>query len=108
VSTPLSIKIHEVVARVLSDAEYAATIKRAALAAVKGGARSAQWKDYFERFASTPGELANLGIDRAGVCNNTFLTISSLVTPVPTCCNTTTTTTTSGNLFGTKPATPKE
>ena len=100
----LSQKVHEVVSRILSDGEYAAEIKRAAVEAIVGGAGSQAWKDYFERFASTPGELANLGVDddvNGCTCNsNTYMTLSSLVGPVPTCCATTTTTTTSGNYFG--------
>lgn len=100
----LSLKIHEVASRVLKDPDFADEIKQAALAAVKGGAQSQAFKDYFERFAATPGELASLGVTGNAGCacqSNTYLTISSLVTPVPTCCNTTTTTTTSGNFFGT-------
>jgi hypothetical protein len=99
----LSLSVHAVVSRVLKDPDYAAEIKQAALAAVRGGSQSQAFKDYFERFASTPGELAGLGSTSEGGCpcnSNTYLTISSLVTPVPTCCNTTTTTTTSGNFFG--------
>jgi hypothetical protein len=99
----LSQKVHEVVSRILTDAQFAAEIKQAAVAAISGGATSQAWKDYFERFASTPGELANLGVDDATGCtcnSNTYMTLSSLVTPVPTCCATTTTTTTSGNYFG--------
>lgn len=96
-------KVHEVVDRVLREPEFAAEIKRGAVAAISGGAGSQAWKDYFEHFASTPGELADLGIDDASGCtcgSNTYMTLSSLVTPVPTCCATTTTTTTSGNYFG--------
>jgi hypothetical protein len=104
VASNLSTKVHEVVSRVLNDPEYAQDLKRAAVAAISGGAGSPAWLDYFERFASTPGELAQLGIDddkNGCTCgSNTYLTLSSLVTPVPTCCATTTTTTTSGNYFG--------
>lgn len=99
----LSTKVHEVVSRVLNDAQYAAEIRAAAVAAISGGAQSQAWRDYFERFASTPGELSSLGVDDANGCtcnSNTYLTLSSLVSPVPTCCATTTTTTTSGNYFG--------
>jgi hypothetical protein len=102
-ASSLHLKVHEVVSRILSDAEFAASIKVAAVAAVSGGAGSEAWKAYFEHFASTPGELAQLGIDDATGCtcnSNTYMTLSSLVTPVPTCCATTTTTTTSGNYFG--------
>jgi hypothetical protein len=96
-------KVHQVVSRIISDPLFAAEIKQAALAAVQGGAGSQAWEDYFEYFASTPGELAGLGTDNDSGCtcnSNTYLTFSSLVTPVPTCCATTTTTTTSGNFFG--------
>jgi hypothetical protein len=100
----LSTKVHEVVSRILNDAAFAAELKRNAVAAVTGGAGSDEWKRYFEMFASFPGELAGLGLesDESGcTCNsNTYLTLSSVVTPVPTCCATTTTTTTSGNYFG--------
>jgi hypothetical protein len=99
----LSIKVHEVVSRVLNEPHFAAQIKRDAVEAISGGAGSEAWKKYFEHFASTPGELAGLGVDDATSCtcnSNTYLTLSSLVTPVPTCCATTTTTTTSGNYFG--------
>jgi hypothetical protein len=99
----LQTKVHEVVSRILSDPEFAAEIKRAAVAAIAGGSSSQAWKDYFEHFASTPGELASLGSDDVNGCtcnSNTYMTLSSLVTPVPTCCATTTTTTTSGNFFG--------
>jgi len=96
-------KIQEVVSRMLSDPVFADELRQAALAAVKGGSRSQAFADYFERFASTPGELASLGNPNMQGCacrSNTFLTISSLMTPVPVCCNTTTTTTTSGDYFG--------
>jgi hypothetical protein len=99
----LSLKIHSVAARALRDPDFATELKHAALAAVKGGAHSEAFRSYFERFASTPGELASLGTVEGTNCackSTTFMTISSLVTPVPTCCNTTTTTTTSGNYFG--------
>ena len=99
----LAEKVHEVVSRILNEPIYAMEVKRAAVAAISGGAGSQAWKDYFELFASTPGELANLGQDDANGCtcnSNTYMTLSSLVTPVPTCCATTTTTTTSGNYFG--------
>ena len=39
-ATKLSQRIQQVVTRILSDADYAAEIKQAALAAVKGGAKS--------------------------------------------------------------------
>jgi hypothetical protein len=99
----LSSKVHEVVSRVLNDPAFATEIKQSAVAAITGGAGSQAWEDYFERFASTPGELSGLGVDDAQNCtcnSNTYLTLSSIVTPVPTCCATTTTTTTSGNFFG--------
>lgn len=96
-------KIHEIASRALHDPDFAAEIKQAALAAVKGGSRSQAFRDYFEYFASSPGELANLGIAFGANCacqSNTYMTISTIATPIPTCCNLTTTTTTSGNYFG--------
>lgn len=103
VSSSQGLKVHEVVSRVLSDSAFAAEIKQHALAAVRGGASSEAFKTYFERFAISPGGLASLGVGDAATCacgSTTYLTISSLVTPVPMCCNTTTTTTTSGAFFG--------
>jgi hypothetical protein len=96
-------KTHEVAVRALTDPQFASELRRAALAAVKGGAASQAFRDYFEHFASTPGELAGLGTgDPAGcTCNsNTWFTLSSMVGPIYTCCATTTTTTTSGDFFG--------
>ncbi|MBV9727687.1 MAG: hypothetical protein JO299_21215 [Gammaproteobacteria bacterium] len=88
----------------MNDPTFAGEVKRGAVEAITQGAGSQAWRDYFERFASTPGELDSLGVgDDAEACtcnSNTYLTLSSLVTPVPTCCATTTTTTTSGNYFG--------
>lgn len=95
-------KVHAVVSRVLADPDYAAEIKAHALAAVKGGASSEAFRTYFERFAATPGALASLDTPNPATCacgSTTYLTVSSLVTPVPTCCNTTTTTTTTGAYF---------
>lgn len=102
-SSQLSRHIHDVVSRILRDPDYAAEIRRSALAAVRGGARSEAFREYFEQFASTPGELSSLGQESTEGCacrSNTYLTVSSLVSPVPVCCNTTTTTTTSGDYFG--------
>lgn len=100
----LASKVHQVVSRVLTDPAFAAEVKAAAVNAITAGAGTEAWEEYFERFASTPGELSGLGVDdetTGCTCNsNTYLTLSSIVTPVPTCCATTTTTTTSGNFFG--------
>jgi len=95
-------KIHEVATRILTDAEFAQEIREAALKAVKAGSHSQAFKDYFEYFASTPGELSDLGSGPSQNCtcnSNTWFTISSLVGPLYTCCATTTTTTTTGNFF---------
>src|SRR5579875_1838782 len=99
-ATELSQKVQAVVSRILQDPDYAHEMRLAALAAVKGGSGSQAFRDYFERFATTPGELASLSNFPAPGCacgSNTFLTISSLMPPIPVCCNTTTTTTTSGD-----------
>lgn len=96
-------KIHEIATRVLMDPEFANELREAALKAVKSGAGSPEFKEYFELFASTPGELSGLGKGTGEGCtcnSNTWFTISSLVGPLYTCCATTTTTTTTGNFFG--------
>lgn len=101
-SSPLSKKIHTVASRILSDPQFAQEIREAGLKAVKGGSQSQAFRDYFEYFASTPGELSNLGTFDEGICtcnSNTLFTFSSIVGPLYTCCATTTTTTTTGNFF---------
>jgi hypothetical protein len=88
--------------RILGDGAFAAEVRRAGIAAVRAGASSDEFKEYFEYFARTPGELANLGDGPVAACtcdSNTWFTISSIVGPMYTCCATTTTTTTSGNFF---------
>jgi hypothetical protein len=91
-------KIHEVVGRVLSDPSFAEQVKADGLAAVQAGAGSDAWNKYFEYFAPEPGALAGMGVAGAAACtcnSTTFTTLSTLVTPIPTCCGLTTTTTTS-------------
>jgi hypothetical protein len=94
-------KVQEVVSRILTDPAFSAQVQKDGLAALKGGAGSAAWNTYFEHFAPTPGALSNLvgGANAANcTCNsNTIITLSTLVTPIPTCCGLTTTTTVSGN-----------
>jgi len=102
VSRSLPHKIHEVASRILTDPLFARDVREAALKAVKGGKHSQAFADYFEIFASTPGELAAMGAESPEACtcdSNTWFTFSSLVGPLYTCCATTTTTTTSGNFF---------
>lgn len=93
--------VQDVVMRILSDADFAAEIRRAGIAAVRGGADSQAFRDYFEHFARRPGELASIGL-RSESCtchSNTLFTISSMAGPLYTCCATTTTTTTSDGFF---------
>ena len=95
-------QVHSVVGRVLSDPAFAEQIKQQGLEAIRAGAGSPAWKTYFDNFAASPGDLASMGAADASAadctCNsNTFTTLSTLVTPVPTCCGATTTTTTSGS-----------
>jgi hypothetical protein len=95
-------KIHEVTARIIADPQFAREIREAGLKAVKEGNQSQAFRDYFEYFASTPGELADLSDPTEGNCtcnSNTWFTFSSIVGPLYTCCATTTTTTTTGNFF---------
>ena len=93
-------KIQEVVSKALTDPHFAKQLQEDGLAAVKGGSGSAAWKKYFEHFATTPNALANIGTSTAAAdctCNSsTWTTLSTAVTPIPTCCGATTTTTTSG------------
>ena len=93
-------KVQEVVSKVLTDPAYAKQIQADGLAALKGGSGSSEWKKYFEHFATSPGGLSAMGGDLSAAnctCNsNTVITLSTLVTPIPTCCGATTTTTTSG------------
>jgi len=99
-NNPQALKVHEVVGRLLTDHDFAEKIKQDGLAAIKAGLGSPEWDKYFEHFAPTPGALAVKGTSQAAgcTCNSaTWVTLSSLVTPVPTCCGVTTTTTTSGN-----------
>jgi hypothetical protein len=102
-------KIQEVVARVLSDPQFAEQVKSDGLAAIRAGSGSQEWQTYFSHFAASPAALTTLNGSEESVganctCNSntgiTFTTLSTLVTPVPTCCGlttTTTTTTTSGS-----------
>lgn len=95
-----ALKVHEVVGRVLADPEFAEQLKSDGLAAVQAGAGTEAWDKYFEHFAAEPGALSAMGAQGAAACtcnSATWVTLSSLVTPVPTCCATTTTTTTSTN-----------
>jgi hypothetical protein len=93
------LKIHEVVGKVLSDPEFAEQLKADGLAAVQAGAGSDEWEKYFDHFAATPGALAGMGASDSASCtcnSATWTTLSTVVTPIPTCCGATTTTTTSG------------
>lgn len=93
-------KVHETVGRILTDPAYAAQLQQDGLAALKAGSGTPEWDKYFEHFAPTPGALATMGAAANASCtcnSNTVITLSSLVTPVPTCCGATTTTTTSGS-----------
>ena len=93
-------KVQEVVGRALSDPTFASQLQQDGLAALKAGSGSAEWKKYFEHFAPNPGALGKLGASVAAAdcaCKSTtFTTLTTAVTPVPTCCGATTTTTTSG------------
>jgi hypothetical protein len=93
-------KVNETVGRIISDPEYAERLRQDGIAALKAGSGSPEWDKYFEHFAPTPGALAQMGARGSASCtcgSNTWITLSSVVTPVPTCCGATTTTTTSGS-----------
>jgi hypothetical protein len=92
-------KLHEVATRVVQDPAYADQIKQKGTAALQAGPGSQEMEAYFDEFAATPGALAGMGTAGAAACtcnSTTWTTLSTLVTPVPTCCGATTTTTTSG------------
>ncbi|HYZ78124.1 MAG TPA: hypothetical protein VE596_12205 [Gaiellaceae bacterium] len=95
-------KLHEVATRVVHDPSYAEELKKKGMAALQAGPGSAEMDAYFDEFAATPGALAGMGATggaAACTCNSaTWVTLSSIVTPVPTCCGATTTTTTSTNV----------
>jgi len=98
-SNDIAAKVTEVVGRLLHDPNFASQLQSDGLAAIKAGAGSKEWNKYFEHFAPSAGALANLGSANTASCtcnSATWTTLSSLVTPVPTCCGATTTTTTSG------------
>jgi hypothetical protein len=94
-------KLHEVATRVVHDPDYADQIRKKGLAALEAGPGSQEFEAYFEEFAASPGALAGMGVAggaAACTCNSaTWTTLSTIVTPVPTCCGATTTTTTSTN-----------
>ena len=91
-------KVNEVVGRVLTDPQFADQVRSDGIAAIQGGAGSEAWNKYFEHFAPEPGALAEMGgAEGAAGCtcdSTTFTTLSTLVTPIPTCCGATTTVTT--------------
>jgi hypothetical protein len=93
-------KLHSVATRVVHDPGYAEELRAKGQAALQAGPGSKEMDEYFDEFAATPGDLAGMGAggDAANcTCNsNTWITLSTVVTPVPTCCGATTTTTTSG------------
>jgi hypothetical protein len=92
-------KLHEVATRVVHDPEFAEQLRAKGQAALKSGPGSQEMDDYFDEFAANPGDLAGMGAEGAAACtcnSNTWTTLSTVVTPVPTCCGATTTTTTSG------------
>src|SRR6059058_5054447 len=96
---PIAAKVTSTVGRILTDPHFADQIRTDGLAAIKAGAGSAEWTKYFDHFAPTPGALQALGHANSAncTCNSaTWVTLSSIVTPIPTCCGATTTTTTSG------------
>lgn len=97
----IAAKVTDTVGRALKDPAFAEQLKTQGLAAIQKGAGSPEWNTYFANFAPTAGALQSLGGSNVSsancTCNSaTWVTLSTLVTPVPTCCGITTTTTTSG------------
>ncbi len=93
-------KPQAVAVRLVRDPEFTAYMKQMAIAALEAGPGTQAFADYFDIFSSTPGELAHLGpgpAPQACTCqSNTLITLSSIYTPISTCCGATATTTTSG------------
>ena len=92
-------KLHSVATRVVYDQDFAEQLRAKGQSALQAGPGSKEMDDYFEEFAANPGDLAGMGTSGAAECtcnSTTWTTLSTLVTPVPTCCGATTTTTTSG------------
>jgi hypothetical protein len=92
-------KLHSVATRVVYDQQFAEELRSKGRAALAAGPGSDEMDAYFEEFAANPGDLAGMGTTGAAECtcnSNTWITLSTVVTPIPTCCAATTTTTTSG------------
>lgn len=92
-----ALKATEIVTKVMNDDAYAKEIQEKAQKAIEGGSSSQDWKDYFDLFAKSPGELVGLGTRNAAAakCDKTIITLSTVTTPVCFTCGLTTTTTTS-------------
>ena len=101
VNKPNLSKLHEVATRVVRDEQYADHVRQKGLDALKAGPGTREFAEYFDLFSATPGELAHLGPGPnalACTCNSTTVTtLSTIATPIPTCCGATVTTTTSGS-----------
>jgi hypothetical protein len=85
----------------MHDPHFAEELRALGVRAMRDGPGSDAMREYFDVFATTPGELSGMvvGEQSACTCNSaTWLTLSTIVTPVSVCCGGTTTTTTSGGL----------
>jgi hypothetical protein len=87
--------------RVYHDHEFAERVRSLGRDALRAGPGSAAMAEYFEVFASTPRELAAMAAGDVAACtcdSATWLTLSTIATPVTHCCQGTTATTTTGGV----------
>ena len=85
--------------RVVHDHDFADRVRRLGREALRAGPGTEASDAYFELFATTPGELAGMGVGPKAACtceSATWLTLSTIATPVTHCCQGTGATTTTG------------
>lgn len=83
----------------MHDHAFADRVRSLGRDALRDGPGSPAADAYFELFASSPGELAGMGVGPGATCtceSATWLTLSTIATPVTHCCQGTGATTTSG------------
>jgi hypothetical protein len=87
--------------RVYYDEEFAEHVRSLGRDALRAGPGTPAMAEYLELFATTPGELAAMATGDTGACtcdSATWLTLSTIATPVTHCCQGTGATTTTGGV----------
>ncbi len=92
-------KLHDTIIRIIHDEAFAEEVRAKAKSALQSGPGTQEFAEYFDLFSLTPGQLAHLGpnaLAEAGCTGGsvTMITLSSVYTPISTCCYGTTTLTT--------------